>query len=142
MRAKGGKAEVEKALGEIRLMDPERRCQAAITLGLYGDEHVLPTLRQAAKDSSVQVKVAALYSLCLLGEKAAIPQLIREIANERNRLRKLALIALEQSTDKKFGGMADDLPSCKKAQKAWNDWWKQKCQALKWVPEKKRYGES
>jgi hypothetical protein len=142
MPGKTGKAEIAKALGDIKLLDAERRMQAAITLGLYGDEHVLPTLRQAAKESSVQVKVAALYSLCLLGDKEAIPQLIPHVANERNRLRKLALIALEQSTNKKFGGTADDLPSCRKAMESWNEWWKQQGPAVKWVPEKKRYAES
>lgn len=141
MPGKAGKAEVAKALGDIKLMDPERRSQAAITLGLYGDEHVLPALRQAAKDSSIQVQVAALYSLCLLGEKTVIPQLIPHIANERTRLRKLALTALEHSTGLKFGGTPEDLSSCQKAMEAWTEWWKQKGAALKWIPEKKRYGE-
>ncbi|MDQ7780466.1 MAG: HEAT repeat domain-containing protein [Planctomycetota bacterium] len=139
MAAKVGKAEVQKALGEIKLMDAGRRAQAAITLGLYGDDHVLPALKQAARDSAAQVKVAALYSLCLLGDKEAIPQLIPFLSTDRPRSRKLALTALEQSTDVKHGGDSEDVESCKKAEEAWSAWWKQNSAKVKWAQEKKRY---
>ncbi len=129
----------ERALGDLRVRDPQRRATAAVNLGLYGTPEVIPALVEAVKDESEFVRVSALYSLVVLGHTESVAQLIPYVSHKRAHFRKLALKALEAATQKTHGGPHDDAGACTKAAQAWAEWWKANAAKLKWDGQKKVY---
>lgn len=129
----------ERALGELKVRDPQRRATAAVNLGIYGNADVIPALVDAAQDDSEFVRVSALYSLVLLGHAESVAKLIAYVGHKRTHFRKLALKALETATGKNQGGPFDDEKACAKAAQGWADWWKTSQPKVKWDAQKKVY---
>lgn len=129
----------QRALGDLKVRDPQRRATAAVNLGLYGTPEVIPALLEAVKDESEFVRVSALYSLVVLGHSDSVTPLIPYVSHKRAHFRKLALKALEAATQKNLGGPHEDTAACTKAAQAWAEWWKANHAKVKWDAQKKVY---
>lgn len=130
----------EQALNDVKNMNSEKRANAIANLGVYGNEKDLPVIKQALNDSAEAVKVAALYSLALQGEKQYAEKLMEYLDNERDLFRKLAKAALEAVCVKKFSDPLKDMDSAKKAKQEWSDWWKANSAKLTFDKKKKIFG--
>lgn len=139
MQRQTGPSDVDKALNELSLRDARRRGDAAVTLGVFGDERALEKLKALVGDRSEYVRVSVHYALALLGEKSSLKALLAYADHERKRFRKLAVAVLREATGVASDTDADDAEVCKEAAKTWETWWKDNEAKLKFDREKKRY---
>lgn len=137
MIAKKNQKDLERAISDLQVRDPERRGSAAANLGVFGSADTIPLLKRTVKDESEFVRVASLYALVLLGDKEAVTTLLPFVGHARDRYRKLALTALETVTGQKNGGPHDDAEACKGAQAAWEKWWGANAAKLTWDQHKR-----
>ncbi|MBI3267876.1 MAG: HEAT repeat domain-containing protein [Planctomycetes bacterium] len=137
MIAKSIQKDLDRAMTELNVRDPLRRGNAVANVGVFGGPEVLPAVKKALADESEYVRVSALYSMVLLGDKDSVVKLIPYVSHARDHFRKLALASLEAATGQKHGGPHDDEAACKTAQGAWEKWWTANAGTLAWNANKR-----
>jgi hypothetical protein len=132
--------EYEKALAELHVPDPTRRAQAAVNMGLWGDDSSVEQLRKLVNDASEHVRVSAFYGMCVLGDKESVTKLIPYVGHDRPLYRKLAFAALAAVSGITPPGGHEDAAKAKEAQAQWNKWWNESSK-LTWDAKKKIFAQ-
>ena len=130
----------DKALLEVKQRDPVRRANGVASLGVFGTADSVKTVKGFVEDESEGVRVAAQYSLALLGEAEALPKLITHLVDERHEFRKRAAVALANVSGAGIACDHESLESCATAKKDYEAWWKKSGAGLKWDAKKKTFG--
>ncbi len=85
----------ESLVGALEQVWPERRALVILALADRGDAAVLPTMMEAAKSGSMQVRVAAVAALGRLGDATCIPVLLNAATETDEELSQAGKTALE-----------------------------------------------
>lgn len=129
----------EQALVQARQPDPERRAEGVSNLGVFGNAETVPILKAAVNDSAEIVRVSALFSLVLLGDKPSVAKLAGYLSHARAQFRKKARIALENATEFRFTENPEEAERSAKALQQFQAWWRAEETPLNWDPKKKRF---
>jgi HEAT repeat protein len=87
--ARDRKKLIDQSIKDLKHRDPERRAEAAETLGQFKYEPAVPVLAEALKDEEEWVRVEAASALWEIGEasSAAIPSLYKALEDPSGRVR-------------------------------------------------------
>jgi HEAT repeat protein len=129
----------DKSLADAKQRDPVRRASGVAGLGVFGDKDAVKTVKGFLQDEAEAVRVAAHYSMLLLGQSESIPKLIEYLGSEHHEYRKRAVVALQTASGAGVACNHEDAASCAEAKKAYEAWWKKSGSALSWDAKKKSF---
>ena len=139
MRPAKFQKDLAQAKQDISSGDPVKRAMAAVNMGIFGDETIVPNLKRATVDASEAVRVSALYSLVLLGEKEFVAKLIPYLSHDRHQFRKLSRTALFETTGQSLPEESAPQDDFKKAGSEFDGWWRAHSAKANWDKAGKRW---
>lgn len=139
MRPAKFQKDLAQAKQDITSGDPVKRAMAAVNMGIFGDETIVPNLKRATVDASEAVRVSALYSLVLLGEKEFVQKLMPYLSNDRHQFRKLSRTALFETTGFKLPEESASQDDFKKAGAEFETWWRANNAKAAWDKAQKKW---
>jgi HEAT repeat protein len=129
----------DKALADAKQRDPVRRASGVAGMGVFGDKEAVKTVKGFLQDESEAVRVAAHYSMVLLGQAESIPKLIEYLGSEHHEFRKRAAVALTTASGSGIAANHEDEAACQEAKKSYVVWWKKSGAGLAWDAKKKAF---